>query len=151
MICRQARWPLRKGRFGIKRYLLHIVTHCCTLHIILITHPCYKFLHAFTHCHAFLFGETWCLPAVAWLHWYFTESNQWPFDSRKRIIHVVDPTGDVYPIRIFLLAINADGAEVGQLRLSGLQCPCCMVEQRQMDRTDNSLQLQSGAEVSFVM
>jgi hypothetical protein len=77
MICRQARWPLREGRFGVKWYLLHIVTHYYTLLHILVTRSCYSYYtlvlhilspnlrHFYTLLCICLWLLTWCLPAVA--------------------------------------------------------------------------------------
>ncbi len=60
---------------------------------------------------------------------------------------MLDPAGNVYPPRVFLLAVNADGAEIGQLCLSGIQCPCCKIERRHSDKTDMELHLRFGKEV----
>ena len=67
----------------------------------------------------------------------------------NRTIHAVDPGGLVYPLRVFLLAVTADGAEVAQLCMCGIQCPCCDITKRNLDRTDVRLRLRSSEKVNL--
>ena len=67
----------------------------------------------------------------------------------KRTIHAADPAGRVYPLRAFLLAVTADGAEVAQLCMSGIQCPCCNISKRNLDRTDVPFQLRLVGKVDI--
>ena len=69
-------------------------------------------------------------------------------DLSKRTIHALDPTGrKVYPLRVFLLTVVADGAEVAHMTMAGNKCPCCTVAKSGMDKTDLHLEPREGPQV----
>ena len=68
----------------------------------------------------------------------------------QQTIHAMDASGKLYPMRVFLLAVTADGSEVAKLTMSGTDnCPCCSVTNRELSRTDVAIQIRSGEEVRW--
>ena len=61
-------------------------------------------------------------------------------------IYAADATDSVYPLTVFLFAVVADGAEVAKLCMAGRKCHCCT--ESELDKTDISIQIRSGTEVS---
>jgi hypothetical protein len=68
----------------------------------------------------------------------------------ERRFYAVDAARRVIPIRVFLLAVLADGLEVSQMCMQGNQCPCCTAKRFELGRTDVEIQFRSGPEVSLV-
>ena len=61
--------------------------------------------------------------------------------------YAISTSGEVWPMRVFLLAVCCDGAEVAHLTLAGTQCPCCEVTKKDLARTDLRTDLRSGPRI----